>query len=302
MKKFNIDIPRLLWNLLPPHKRQPVRFSLLERLTDLQPVWEGFDDWRTWQHRLINMDSSVMKLREYLRLKFGNEMDIRILPWTDELMMISLFSEGQFVYFGYEDEGMVSIPRLGEVNYNFGDADFVIIVPSGRIDTEALRIEIEKFNRIDVRFNIILQEDYEMPDELAPAAVLLILACALKDYLRTHSGNTGIEVIPHDEYLTLIPLLEEGTTQVELGIESYLSVPAAVSLLEEGKPAEAGISGDGGFPVPADGDAGIAGHLSGPNLAVVLPERTERLSSIRLLTELYPLLQTPYRIVERADT
>jgi hypothetical protein len=302
MKKFNIDIPRLLWNLLPPHKRQPVRFSLLERLIDLCPAWQGFDDWRTWQHRLINMDSSVMKLREYLRLKFGNEMDIRILPWTDELMMISLFGEGQFVYFGYEDEGMVSIPRLVEVNYHFGDADFVIIVPSGRIDTEALRIEIEKFNRIDVRFSIILQEDYEMPDELAPAAVLLILAYALKDYLRMHSGNTGIEVIPHDEYLTLIPLSSEGSIQVELEIEPYLSIPAWVSRLEEGKPAETGISGDGGFPVPASGDAGIAGHLSGPDLAVIVPERTEYLSYINKLSALYTLLNTPYSIVERADT
>jgi hypothetical protein len=300
MKKFSIDIPRLLWNLLPPHKSQSVRFSFLEGLTDLRPAWQGFDEWRTWQHRLINMDSSVMKLREYLRLKFGSEMDIRILPWTEELMMISLLAEGQFVYFGYPNEAMVSIPRLDEVNYDFGDADFVIIVPSSGIDTELLRIEIEKFNRIDVRFSIILQEDYEMPDELIPDAVLLTLAYALRDYLRTHTDNSCIDVIPHDEYLTLIPLSSEGTIEVELSIERYLSVPAAISLLGEGEPAEAGIRGDGGFRVPVGAD--VPGKLFGPNLTVLVPERTEYLPHIHELSALYKLLQSKYYVVEHKNT
>jgi hypothetical protein len=300
MKKFNIDIPRLIWNLLPPHKRQDTRFSLLQKLLDLQSVWKGFDDWRTWQHRLINMDSSVMKLREYLRLKFGSEMDIRLLPWTEELMMISLIAEGQFVYFGYEDESMVNIPRADEVNYSFGDVDFVVIVASGKVDPELLRIEIEKFNCIDVRFNIIRQEDTGTPDEMAPAAVLLTLAYALRDYLRTHTDNSCIDVIPHDEYLTLVPLSSEGTIEVELSIERYLSVPAWVSLLEESEPAGAGIKGDGGFHVPVGAD--VPGKLFGPNLTVLVPERTEYLSHIHELSALYKLLQSKYYVVEHKNT
>jgi hypothetical protein len=147
-----------------------------------------------------------------------------------------------------------------------------------------------------VRFSIILQEDYEIPDELTPDAVLLTLVYALRDYLRTHTDNTGIEVIPRDEYLTFIPLLEEGVIEVKSEIEDYLFVPAFVSLLEENKPAKAGIKGDSGLLVPAGAD--VAGKVHGPNLTVIVPERTEYLPSINELSALYKLLHTKYSLVE----
>jgi hypothetical protein len=204
------------------------------------------------------------------------------------------------VYFGYPDEYTVSVPRLDEANYHFGDDNFIVIVPSGSMDTELLRIEIEKFNRLDVRFSIIEQEDRTTPGEILAGGVSLALA--LRDYLRTQTLNSGIEVIPHADYLTQIPLWNEGTVGIELERETYLCIPAMISLSEEGKTVEAGMRGDAGLLVPASGDAGIFGKLSGENLTVIVPERTENLQHINVLSALYTLLHIRYSVVEHRIT
>ncbi|KAA6348029.1 hypothetical protein EZS27_004481 [termite gut metagenome] len=211
MKKFNIDIPNLIWNLLPPHKRQETRFALLECLINLRPLYEKFDAWRSEQHRLINMNSQAMVLREYLRLKFGGSTDIRVLPYSELLLLISLSSEGQYVTVGFEDEYMVPVPLFGEASYNFGDADFIVIVPGGSLDMEALRIEVEKFKMIDTRYRIIEQEDLT-PGTSEPAIPIAncSIAALLRDYLRTCFYFAAIRVTPFGEYLKSVSLFAEG--------------------------------------------------------------------------------------------
>ncbi|OAV64612.1 hypothetical protein Barb6XT_02745 [Bacteroidales bacterium Barb6XT] len=210
MRKFNLSVASLVWNLLPPHKRQPVRFSLLNSLINLAPSWADFEAWRSEHHRLINMSSQAISLLGWLRMKFG-DMDIRILPWSEELMEISLFEEGQFVDFGYPEEAMVEVARSDERYYDFETCDFLVILPEGSdVDREALRIEIDKFIPIDVKYKVIQQEDLVPPqDELPTTVGIYFYALALQDYLRISTASDGISAIPLDDYLTPVSLLQK---------------------------------------------------------------------------------------------
>jgi hypothetical protein len=137
--------------LLPPHKRQAMRLFVLQTLIDLLPVYNGFDNWRAQQHRLININSQKKVLESYLRMTIHPA--VLILTYTETLVLISLLVEEQLISAGLEEERMEPFPLLGEITNELAGFDFVVLVPAG-VDTEKTKIEIEKFNAIDKHYKI----------------------------------------------------------------------------------------------------------------------------------------------------
>jgi len=154
MRKLSVNFLRFILQLLPPHKRQPVRLSILQSLIDLLPVYKSFDNWRLQQHRLINMNSQKKVLESYLRMIIHPA--VLILTYTETLILISLFIEEQLISIGLEEEDTVLFPLLGEMTNGLDGFDFVVVVPAGT-DVEKIKIEIEKFNAIDKHYKIETQ-------------------------------------------------------------------------------------------------------------------------------------------------
>ncbi|OAV72860.1 hypothetical protein Barb6_00762 [Bacteroidales bacterium Barb6] len=219
------------------------------------------------------MNSQAISLLGWLRMKFG-DIDIRILLWSEELMAISLFKEGQFVDFGYPEEAMAAVARSDKHYYDFETCDFLVILPAGSdVDREAVRIEIDKFIPIDVKYKVIQQEDLVPPqDELPTTVGIYFYALALQDYLRISTASDGIAAIPPDDYLTPISLFTEGI---------FLSV------------------GTGNEPLAAIPAAGeVYWKFAGKNIGISLPEGTDVIT-IRSLADEYALLNTRYFIVNK---
>ena len=154
MRKLSINFLKLILQLLPPHKCQPVRLFILRSLIDLFPVYGGFDKWRSQQYRLINMNSQKKVLESYLRMMI--HPSVLILTYTETLVLISLFVEEQLISVGLEEEDTVLFPLLGEITNSLDGFDFVVIVPAGT-DVEKTKIEVEKFNAIDKHYKIMVQ-------------------------------------------------------------------------------------------------------------------------------------------------
>lgn len=67
-----INFRSLVRQLLPNHKRQPVRLSILRAfVSGLQALFDAFDAWRDRIRRDINLSSQTIVLEGYLRKKFG---------------------------------------------------------------------------------------------------------------------------------------------------------------------------------------------------------------------------------------
>jgi len=153
MRKLNVNFLRLILQLLPPHKRQPIRLFVLQSLIDLLPVYNVFDIWRSQQCRLINMNSQKKVLESYLKMII--HPSVFILTYTEMLVLISLFVEEQLISVGLLSESTVLLPLLDELNILDG-FDFVAFVPAGT-DVEKTKIEIEKFKAIDKHYKVVIQ-------------------------------------------------------------------------------------------------------------------------------------------------
>ncbi len=162
--KINFD--NFVRQLLPSHKRQPVRLSFLRAL--LRPlVWLFglFDVWRYNIRREINMTGQVGILEGYLRHKYG-DVSMRIETYIERGFAVGLRAEGivnaqpvgkdPFDTNTEERPEPAAIPLRGEIRDNFGDVDFVVYVPQG-IDLEAVRIDVERFKQVLVTYKITEQ-------------------------------------------------------------------------------------------------------------------------------------------------
>ncbi len=145
-------------------------------------MYESFAEWRADHHRLYNTSAQTYILQEYLRHKLG-EPHIYIQNRPDDYVAISLIIENQLIAVPlaeeipfYDDDlnRTRGFPLIGEIRELFGDADYRVIAmididkdtPIDELKEiiekfrEALIIEIEKFNVIDKKY-IITLEDYE---------------------------------------------------------------------------------------------------------------------------------------------
>ncbi len=90
-----INFPNLVRQLLPSHRRQPVRLWWLRVLVGpLQTLWGEFAAWRADVRYRINLTSQVQVLEGYLNQKYDPTGSVRIVSFDDGLLWVGLEIEG----------------------------------------------------------------------------------------------------------------------------------------------------------------------------------------------------------------
>lgn len=164
---MNVDIKNLIYQLVPPHKRLPVRLtwltSLLSPLTDL---WAKFYVWRQTSRMLINVNSQVDVLEGYLRVKFNEPIAIKIESYSDGLLWVALSNEAENMqpeFTGKYDPGTAEaaatgiypeIPLAQEIRGRFDGTDFIVYLPA-RVDRTLAEAEIDKYKQALIKYKII---------------------------------------------------------------------------------------------------------------------------------------------------
>ena len=159
MRTFRIDYRNLVRQLLPTHKRQPVRLWWLGRLTaPLAGLFTDFETWRDDTRILMNVTFQVRVFEGYLRKKYGQPVAIRVETYEDGGLRICLEEEGdtQRLDLALEAEGTpaAEVPLEGELREQFGDVDVVVYIPQG-VDIEQVVADVERFKQALVKYKII---------------------------------------------------------------------------------------------------------------------------------------------------
>lgn len=149
-----VNFSNLVRQLLPTHKRQPVRLWWLRSLVaPLQALFDAFDKWRSDTRMVVNVTSQVAVFEGYLRKKYAQPVAIKLVTYSDGGLHVGLEREGQHVAVGYGDHG-VTVPLAGEIRERFGDADFIVYIPAS-VDIESIRADVERFKIALTRYRII---------------------------------------------------------------------------------------------------------------------------------------------------
>jgi len=98
MIRLNVNYKQLVFGLIPPNKRMPVRVFLLQCFAAMTALFSEFCDWRSFRRILVNVNSRVAVLEGFLRWKY--DPSIRILTYNEDLTGISLYIEGQLLSIG----------------------------------------------------------------------------------------------------------------------------------------------------------------------------------------------------------
>lgn len=160
MRTLRIGYPNLVRQLLPAHKRQPVRqWWLKQLLAPLAELFCLFDRWRDDTRMLVNVTSQVKVLEGYLRKKYAEPIAIRIETYEDGGLPVCLEEEGQTQRLDLardESEGLptASVPFEGEIREQFAGMDFRVLIPDS-VDTDSVRADIERFRQALSRYEII---------------------------------------------------------------------------------------------------------------------------------------------------
>lgn len=155
---LKINYPNFVRQLLPPYKRQPSRLALLKGFIEpLQVLFEEFNVWRDNSRMMINVNSQVKVLEEYLRKKYNDPVRIKIVTYNNMLLLVGLLSEGRAMWpeFGLIGENSFqSVPLENEVRDKFDGADFVVYIPL-EVDKVLIEAEIEKYKQVLTTYKII---------------------------------------------------------------------------------------------------------------------------------------------------
>lgn len=148
MRTHKIDFGNLVRQLLPNHKRQPIRLRILRAFVKpLAEAFTSFSQWRDETKKLINVTNQKGVLEQFLRNKYG-AADITIESYHETGCGIGLRPEGvgvALVVGVNKAEGTPAvIPLRGENREQFGDVDFIVHIPAG-VDAEQVRADIEKY-------------------------------------------------------------------------------------------------------------------------------------------------------------
>lgn len=156
---LRLNFNNLVCGLLPWYKRQPVRLGLLRSMAfPLGGLFADFDIWRNDTAVMINVNSQVAVLEGYLRKRYGQPIAIKIVTFDDGALEICLEAEGdaRSVLIALDGESAVDtmVPLPGELRQLFGDADFLVYVPTG-VDLDLLQADIERFKQAMTQYKII---------------------------------------------------------------------------------------------------------------------------------------------------
>lgn len=154
----SLFFPNLVRQLLPPHKRQPARLALFRAFVGpLQLLMNDFVGWRNNTRMMLGVNSQVKILEGYLRKKYKQPVTIKIVTFSDGLLLIGLQKEGRAMMplIGLSDENsFAKIPLSGEVRQQFGDADFIVYLPAD-VDIGLIRAELENYKQALIKYKII---------------------------------------------------------------------------------------------------------------------------------------------------
>lgn len=159
---LRINFDNLVVRLLPWHKRQTGRVSLLRAFTaPLGSLFKEIDRWRTDTRMIVNVTSQVAVLEGYLRSKYNQPVTIKIVTFDDGAMEVCLEAEGdtQCVFIAMQGEESQAyptamVPLAGEMRSQFGDADFIVYIPAG-VDLAMVTADIERFKQALTQYKII---------------------------------------------------------------------------------------------------------------------------------------------------
>lgn len=155
---MKINYPNLIRQLLPPHKRQPVRIKLLTGfLAPIQKLFEDFVAWRSDSRMMINVNSQVKIFEGYLRKKYKEPISIKIITFNNGLLLVGLLDEGRTMWpeVGLKSEKQcLMIPLENEIRDKFDKADFIVYIPKN-LDKTLIESEIEKYKQVLTTYKII---------------------------------------------------------------------------------------------------------------------------------------------------
>lgn len=163
---LRLDINNLIRQLLPNHRRQPVRLFLLRALL-LPLLWLYllFESWRREKRIEINMTGQLGVLEGYLRNKY-NSPEITILCYLESGLSIGMHYEGvgHSVAAGLtppaESQDVYFLTSMnGEVEEQASDVDFIVYIPASLTDdiVEAIRRDVDRYTQIFSTYKMIKQ-------------------------------------------------------------------------------------------------------------------------------------------------
>lgn len=158
---MNININNLVYQLIPPHKRLPLRTRWLRTLTrPLDSLWTEFDRWRSETRMMVNVNCQKLVLEGYLRKKYKRQdVSIKIEDYDDQLLAVSKNQEEseetmpEFMLRETDPE-TPAIPMQGEIRLRFKNVDFVVHIPED-LDEELIAAEVEKYKQAQIKYMII---------------------------------------------------------------------------------------------------------------------------------------------------
>ena len=155
---MKVDFYNLVRQLLPPHKRKPVRLTFLRAcISPLQFLFDSFNEFRDNTRMMINVNSQVKIFESYLRKKYNEPIAIKIITFNSGLLLVGLKEEGFTMMppIGLETENNFGeIPLDGEIRDVFGDADFIVYI-SAACNKILIEAEIEKYKQALTTYKII---------------------------------------------------------------------------------------------------------------------------------------------------
>lgn len=157
---LKVNYQNFIRQMLPPHKRQPIRIKLLGGfILPLQKLFDGFNIWRDDSRMMINVNSQVKVFEGYLRKKYNEPISIKIVTFNNGLLLIGLEEEGKAMWpeIGFESENHLrAIPLENEIRDKFDDADFIVYIPQN-VNKILIEAEIEKYKQVLTKYKIIQQ-------------------------------------------------------------------------------------------------------------------------------------------------
>ena len=155
---MKVNYLNLIRQLLPPHKRKPIRLAFLQScITPLHELFLSFSEWRDNTRMMINVNCQVKVFESYLRNKYKEPIAIKVETYDDGLLLVGLEVEGMAMMptVGLDHENLFAeIPLDGEIKDRFGDTDFIVYIPF-TVDKSTIEAEIEKYKQALTRYKII---------------------------------------------------------------------------------------------------------------------------------------------------
>ena len=172
---MDIDIKNLAYQLVPPHKRLPLRLRWLSAmLMPLAEQWTLFCAWRTASRMLVNVNSQTAVLEGYLRTKYHEPTAIKIESYEDGLPTIALSdeSEDRQVRFHSSEKGnpVPEFPLSQEIRYRFEGVGFLVYIP-GHLDRTLIEAEIDRYKQALITYRLVQAKGVDVREDTPEAAI-----------------------------------------------------------------------------------------------------------------------------------